>query len=428
MESLIAAQRKWERQNGLEKTIDDVQAVIDLLTKTKEDIAGGDTEPAIPLTKLKSNIKGNFESLNKDAKELHTSITNYGKLLDKRFKPMKVPQNSLDPFATQTHLTNRAIGMHLLREGMFDVASSFVGEASQHMKASNSEDQSKFWNVNGSGKLNADGYEDSDEEMDEDEESAGDLQNKFAEMYRILHSLRNERRLEPAITWAKANSDALEARGSNLEFELCRLRFVELYHGGGADNNMGGTEAGASGPLRALEYARATFPNFSGRYFKETASLVGSLAYSPSILSSPYRRIFFDSDAWEETATSFTREFCGLLGLSEKSPLYTAVTAGGIALPTLEKLERVMSEAGGQWTSANELPVEIPLPPSYLFHSIFVCPVSKEQATDANPPMMMPCGHVISKESLEKISRGSKFKCSYCPSESLPRDAKRVYL
>lgn len=41
MESLIAAQRKWERQNGLEKTIDDVQAVIDLLTKTKEDIAGG---------------------------------------------------------------------------------------------------------------------------------------------------------------------------------------------------------------------------------------------------------------------------------------------------------------------------------------------------------------------------------------------------
>jgi len=52
--------------------------------------------------------------------------------------------------------------------------------------------------------------------------------------------------------------------------------------------------------------------------------------------------------------------------------------------------------------------VEIPLPPSFLFHSIFVCPVSKEQATDANPPMMMPCGHVIAKESIEKISRGNK--------------------
>ena len=41
MESLIAAQRKWERQNGLEKTIEDVQAVIDLLTKTRDDVASG---------------------------------------------------------------------------------------------------------------------------------------------------------------------------------------------------------------------------------------------------------------------------------------------------------------------------------------------------------------------------------------------------
>ena len=58
--------------------------------------------------------------------------------------------------------------------------------------------------------------------------------------------------------------------------------------------------------------------------------------------------------------------------------------------------------------TSESLQVEIPLPPSYLFHSIFVCPVSKEQTTDTNPPMMMPCGHVVAKESLEKISRGGK--------------------
>jgi len=246
-----------------------------------------------------------------------------------------------------------------------------------------------------------------DQDEEQDTEMGEDLQTKFADMYSILHALRNEQSLEPAIAWAKSKSEALEARGSNLEFELCRLRFVELYHGGASSKSAGG-QSSHDGPLKALEYARSTFPSFSSRYFKETASLLGSLAYAPGIRGSPYSHLFYDKTAWEDVANSFTREFCGLLGLSERSPLYTAVTAGGIALPVLEKLERVMGEVGGQWTSANELPVEIPLPPSYLFHSIFVCPVSKEQATDSNPPMMMPCGHVIAKESLEKISRSSK--------------------
>lgn len=49
--------------------------------------------------------------------------------------------------------------------------------------------------------------------------------------------------------------------------------------------------------------------------------------------------------------------------------------------------------------------IEIPLPPENRYHSVFACPVSKDQSTEQNPPMMMSCGHVVSKDSLQKLSK-----------------------
>lgn len=100
MEGLIGAQKKWERLDGLEKTIEDVQQIIDLISRSKGDIAHGTIsvrqasvhdpdgglgglDPAMTLVKLKNPIKDSFERLNKDAKDLHAAITNYGKQLDK---------------------------------------------------------------------------------------------------------------------------------------------------------------------------------------------------------------------------------------------------------------------------------------------------------------------------------------------------------
>lgn len=310
--------------------------------------------------------------------------------------------------------------MHLLREGQFSVAGTFIEEV--NAKRRRDYDLPIIPYNAGSGMVVEDtswhgdytDHQDTEEQMDDfdtmeaerppeaqrppEAERPPDLQDQFTDMYRILCALQTRKELDPAIDWARNHSKDLESRGSNLEFDLCRLRFVELFR----------SEAAGSGPLKALEYARNTFPSFSNRYLKEQSALLGSVLYSENIQDSPYSNVYFNNDAWEQTASSFTREFCGLLGLSETSPLYTAVTAGGMALPVLEKLERKMGAAGGQWTSANELPVEIPLPATYQFHSIFVCPVSKEQGTDSNPPMMMPCGHVIAKESLEKVSRGGK--------------------
>lgn len=74
---------------------------------------------------------------------------------------------------------------------------------------------------------------------------------------------------------------------------------------------------------------------------------------------------------------------------------------------------------------------EIALPPGYQFHSIFVCPVSKDQTTESNPPMMLPCGHVIAQESLQRLAKGGSsvsLKCPYCPRECNLPQAKRVII
>lgn len=66
-----------------------------------------------------------------------------------------------------------------------------------------------------------------------------------------------------------------------------------------------------------------------------------------------------------------------------------------------------------------QLPVPVELEDKFQFHSIFVCPVSKEQATEDNPPMLMSCGHVLCKQSIMKMSNdlSESFNCPYCPAD-----------
>ncbi|KAH8630799.1 hypothetical protein IG631_15376 [Alternaria alternata] len=335
-----------------------------------------------------------------------------------KFKDKPLPSADNDALSSHPSLINRAIAMHLLREGQFDVASTFVQEASRQPPHPEPT-------LNTPNPYIREAWE---KDLAEGTFNSEKLQQQFADMYHILHQLRNERNLQPAIQWARERSDVLEARGSNLEFELCRLQFVCLFDSRGSQDEAMDDYDSPSGPLHAWAYARREFAPFQRRYQREIQQLLGAMAFWQNVEDSPYRRLFYNDTAWEEVAHSFNREFCSLLGLSADSPLFIAATAGAIALPYLLKMQSIMKEKRTEWTTQDELPVEIPLPSQYHFHSIFVCPVSKEQSTDANPPMMMPCGHVIAQESLEKLSKGSRFKCPYCPNESHPRDAMKVVL
>ncbi|KAG9670186.1 regulator of gluconeogenesis Rmd5, partial [Aureobasidium melanogenum] len=350
MESLRLEQDKLDKKGNLSKTIEDVQKTIDLLVAARETIAADGGAAAPTLAKLKRPVKASLDQVNSDIKDIYSAHKDYSKALDKKFKPQSMPASHHDALSSQPALVNRAIAMHLLREGQFNVAQTFIAEANANPNTTATR------TAPDGDSLMEDRHDTHLYDMDGD--SAGALQSRFAHMYLVLDALRNKHDLNPAIEWARQHSHQLELRGSNLEFDLCRLRFVELYTRHDPNDHM-------SGPLQALEYARQTFPNFSARYMRETSSLLGSLAFAPALTSSPYK-----------------------------------------ILSTLPQL-----------------------PAPLLFHSIFVCPVSKEQGTDANPPMMLPCGHVIAKESLEKISRGNKrFKCPYCPVEGHPKEARKVFL
>ena len=308
-----------------------------------------------------------------------------------------------NPLTTHTKELNEAIIFHLLREGEFGVASIFQDEMRREPAQSCPPPDSQTTMTN----------------MMLDQPG---IFSMFKSMYQILDQIRN-RNLLPAIQWATERSAILEQRDSTLEFDLMKLQYVWIFLG----LQLNGMPNG--GLYAALAYARENFGRFSKRFSTEIQRLSAAVAFHSNIPGSPYGSTFDMEDAFDQMAVAFTRDFCSLLGMSAESPLYIAVTAGAIALPTLEKMASIMKDKRTEWTTAHEMPVELPLPDSMTFHQIFVCPVSKEQATDANPPMRLDCGHVLAKESIQRVSKGGqKFKCPYCPAENSPRDAKQIYL
>lgn len=348
-----------------------------------------------------------------------------------------LPQRELpmetDAMADHPTLINRALAMHLLREGQFSVASTFLREDEDQRQGE--ESMSVYHTA--SSRIDDDGDDemnrDEDEDADEGDGGGGDgdsamqtlsedLQDRFSEMYGILAQLK-QHNLTPAIEWARVNNGRLEAKGSNLEFELCKLQYIWLFKGH-AENGLPDDER--NGQRGARAYAHQHLSRFQSRHLHEIQQLACALIYISNLEASPYRQVFEIDSAFDDVAVSFTREFCSLLGLSAESPMYMAVTAGSIALPRLIKYTTYMREKKTEWTTENELAFETPLPESMIYHPIFVCPVSKEQTTEQNPAMMLLCGHVLCRDSLHRIAKGSRYKCPYCPTEGYIKDAIKI--
>ncbi|KAL2260804.1 hypothetical protein VTK26DRAFT_5102 [Humicola hyalothermophila] len=426
LEALLEELSKINKLPRLSAAVDDLDKIISLLSTAREQVAETlDPHTAsLTMTKLQNPIKAAFDKVNDDLKAASSAHKKVGKALDKHF-PLKPLPADTDNMGDHLPLINRAIAMHLLREGQFSVTSTFINEVEKKAPPipPPAESDEIMSDAEGNNR-ERDAHGLTEEDYGLLSLHSQELQERFAEMYGILQEIKAQN-LVPAIRWARANSVELEARGSNLEFELSKLQYVWLFQGS-AVNGLPDDER--NGPAGALAYAREHFGRFQGRHLREIQQLASALVYASNLSESPYRQGFATGVAFTDVAASFTREFCSLLGLSAESPLYLAVTAGALALPQLMKYLLATRATGTEWTTAQELPFETPLPESMLYHSIFVCPVSKEQTTDENPPMVIPCGHMLARDTLQKLCKGNRFKCPYCPTEGQFKDARRVIL
>jgi hypothetical protein len=180
-----------------------------------------------------------------------------------------------------------------------------------------------------------------------------------------------------------------------------------------------------SDPFPALKYARTNFSVFQSTQGPEINRLLGALAYLPAsrLESSPYADILADVSR-NVLANTFTVQWCALAKLPRQSPLRVAADIGPAALARIEKGKKILrarrpsmsaapthrngtadGKGADSWLARDELPIEIPLPDEHRYHSVFTCPVSKEQSSERNPPMMMLCGHVVCHESLERLAK-----------------------
>ncbi|PSN47622.1 Protein RMD5 A [Blattella germanica] len=317
------------------------------------------------LRQTMNKIREAVQRLATDHRDLHSTVSKVGKAIDRNFVSDFASTSREDVFSgsEKVQLLNQVICQHFYRQGMLDIADELAQEAGLKMEEGGKE--------------------------------------PFSELNRILDSLK-QRDLGPALEWAQSHRESLDSQNMHMNNR-------NIYKGLKCK--------GPAGQADAIHYARTHFQQFVLRHEKEIQNLMGMFLYLPhGIGTSPYSHLL-DPNLWVEIYDVFTRDACSL------------INAGCTALPALLNIKQVMQQrqVTGIWNGKDELPIEIDLGQESRYHSVFACPILRQQSTESNPPMRLICGHVISRDALNKLSNGNKLKCPYCPVEQNPLDARLIY-
>ncbi|QLG71791.1 hypothetical protein HG535_0C01400 [Zygotorulaspora mrakii] len=234
-----------------------------------------------------------------------------------------------------------------------------------------------------------------------------DISSKFVEMGQIVQDMKNGNP-NTCLDWCK--------QGSLLQFELHTLNLMQLFEKGDT--------------LKTYRFLTndVTVNSFKHRH-KQVITEISPIL-TRLILGKPIMNIKeLTQKQLEKCISLFTQEYCSQNNVSFNSPLFLIILSGVIAFQFFIKYTSIRASAHVDWTTENELPFDVQLPDflSY-FNPIFICPVLKEETTEENPPYALPCHHILSKKSLDRLSKNgtSTFKCPYCPVNASKSKTRKV--
>lgn len=317
----------------------------------------------------------NFEkNVTSELKQIHVLLSKYSKQIDKNLCTdiTKVCRtNELDQ-----SLVCRLVAEYLYQDGQIEAADSMCKEAGLDLPPT--------------------------------------FRDCFIELHHILKAIK-ERDTQPALDWARRHRNDLGRLDIDIEFELIRLKYVDILE---SSPDM----------MDAVNFANKELPYFHQTHAEEVGVLMSCVLYKGKLEESPYKKLFNDG-RWDEIYDAVIRACCCLHRVPYRSYLETCLSAGVSALPAMRKLVSVMSSKLADWGNMDELPVEIPIAKELRFHNVFSCPVSKEESTPENPPILLKCGHVICHSCVKRFSYNMtrRFKCPTCPVEQTESETRKLF-
>mmetsp|Transcript_30733 Transcript_30733/g.77000 ORF Transcript_30733/g.77000 Transcript_30733/m.77000 type:complete len:539 (-) Transcript_30733:103-1719(-) len=425
-------------------------------------------------------------------KELHACVGKLGQAIDKVFT-QACPTEARWTHPVDKTALRQAIAQHLFRQGRFELGDAYCASTADNVSRilSNVDVDVDVDGSRARGDSLAASSDDGDAALfhvpfREMHEVADEIEQRrnLEPLARWIESHR-----EALVAVNDGGPIPLEFRMHKLQF--MRALVGGRVGGGGSSSGSGGGDSG--GRAVAVAYSQTHFPPFFQTHMPEIQRLMAATIYAEKGLeASPYADLLRDAAEgsseeseslgvkvdpegevcdgrtdvviggsgrnggssldsvcqlsagqpisvggdpkgvggdWSGIALEFRRACCSLLGQSAEPPLEVVVNAGYLAMPTLIKLSRVLAAKGQKWNELAELPVEMELGRDYVFHSVFACPVARDQAAPDNPPMILPCGLVLCRGSIQKMTRGNArtFKCPYCPVETNVASCRQVF-
>jgi E3 ubiquitin-protein transferase RMND5 len=241
------------------------------------------------------------------------------------------------------------------------------------------------------------------------------FRSKYKEMHEILQSLQKHD-ICPAIDWIYYNKHHPELSDPRFQFELYRQQYLEVLKSG-------------TDQIEVLNFLRTYITPFDKYFGKEVKSLAGCILWIGQLDESPYADLL-SSATWDKVANDFTEKFLGLIRKSAKCLLTTMCSVSAQYLCQLLSL-REIAEYKEQWESIQSLPFnQTDGGEKSNFHSVFVSQACRETVTVDKPPILLPCGHTLSWDTVSQLSWAGLilFRCPLCSYLTHWNQCQKLYI